>query len=72
MYGLPDSAVVGTAKRFSGSLRRVRDYERNEHWLEWLSRKCDDWFPIVPDGLKEARQEFFETHGYYPPGDPRE
>lgn len=73
MYGLPDSMIVGTAKRFTGKLKKVREYERTEHWLEWLLRKLDDWIPDpAPEGLKEAREAFYQEHGVYPPFDPRE
>lgn len=72
MYGMPDSVIVGSAKRF-GRMTKVREYDRHESIVEWATRKLDDWFPTPPaEGIKEARQEFFETHGYYPPGDPRE
>ena len=87
MYGFPDSAIVGTA-------RRVRRYVRGNNlpkdhkgrpipedyavdvFVEWLDGKWNSALDTVlpspeKESLKLARQEYFERYGHYPAGDPR-
>jgi hypothetical protein len=64
MYGLPDSAILGTAKRLkSASSRGRRGTE-----VGW-----EDFFAIVGAlkrvgarrRLKKQRADFYKKHGYY-------
>ena len=64
MYGLPDSAVVGTLKRFKGR----RGGRRTTTEVGW-----EDFFFLV-NAVKrfrarrkaqKARADFYKKHGYY-------
>lgn len=43
MYGLPDSAIVGSAKRLGrmGKIRKHQMYDYEEDFLDWLIRKLE-------------------------------
>jgi hypothetical protein len=73
MYGLPDSAIVGTVRRLSGKLHRVpnRDFYTAPRALDVLGERLVAWieFNESDKELKEERRKFYEENGYYPPVD---
>ena len=83
MYGFPDSAVFGTAKRLGRAVRGTdlpKDHKGRPipetyalHAIfNWLSAKLDAVIPTAEkEAIKLARQEYFERYGHYPAGDPR-
>ena len=62
MYGLPDSAIVGSAKRISrmSRVKKYREYQEEEHWLEWLTRKLYQWSEQMDSWKK--RKEIESKH----------
>lgn len=78
MRFMPGRFVVGTARAIAHKIEKPSHDDANyatpllSEWLEEKFEKFEQLFPAPADeGLRLARQEYFERHGYYPPGDPR-
>jgi hypothetical protein len=63
MYGLPDSAIVGTAKRLSkvGGRKKRTEIEPEDFWALVYAVKRFRARRIK----QKKRAEFFKKHGYY-------
>lgn len=60
MYGLPDSAIVGSAKRLGrmGKVRKHEMYDYEEDFLDWAIRKLQAYNEKTEAKRKEkAKQE---------------
>lgn len=70
MYGLPDSVIVGTAKRLTGKLKKApaRDFYGSDRALDVFGERLVGWIEFNESGkeLKEERRKFYEENGYYP------
>lgn len=87
MYGFPDSAILGTAKRIGRAVRGtdlpkdrkgrpIPEQYATDALLGWLGRQIDKVnlsykVEQEKEAIKLARQEYFERYGHYPAGDPR-
>jgi len=70
MYGLPDSAIIGTAKRVTNGIRgklvkNDRDYvEFPTPFWDMVARKINQAADRRIE--KQSRKAHFEKHGFYP------
>jgi hypothetical protein len=64
MYGLPDSAIVGTIKRFNrrkGRSRNVSEIDPMNFWVMVYAIKRMG----ARRKAQKARAEFYKKHGFY-------
>jgi hypothetical protein len=64
MYGLPDSAIVGTIKRFNrrkGRSRNVSEIDPMNFWVMVYAIKRMS----ARRKAQKARAEFYKKHGFY-------
>ena len=63
MYGLPDSAIVGTIKRLNSSISRKKktEIEPEDFWrLVYAVKRMG-----ARRKAQKARAEFYKKHGFY-------
>ena len=64
MYGLPDSAVVGTIKRFNRRKGRSRNISEIDPMNFWVMVNAIKRIGARSKAQK-ARAEFYKKHGFY-------